>query len=418
MDFNYLKRLSLFDQPVPSTGRYDNPFDFQQAAKTQQQDINDPTQDPTNPSQQPDLLQEAPTTQGMSKFSRTYADLADEKGGPAYQKYTDFLNSQNPSREDPKLQPGKMQKLSAMLVGMGEGEQHGGAAGVKSANSILDDKYNQAMEDYKLQSDKLATSAGIEEKDMGRRVGILKDIIAQQHNDAVVAESRREHDLVHSDAMARNARLGFTYQKNTDPTTGKTTVTRLGPDGKTTTFDIGIGALTPGQKSDQAVSTAKNVALATEPIKTRIAAAGIAARGDQARKTAADKFENIQELLQWKQDNGIGSKYIGRYNADGKLYFVNNQDPSDVVLAPNSMSKLSEADKQKAKIEYKAAPGPTPAGSTTTIKRDRDGRPIEVVKTPNPAVAAKVDVIGPNGETGKMDAKEFEEAQKHGWKKK
>lgn len=376
MDFNYLKKLSLFDNPVPSTGRYDNPFDFQQAAKVQQQDINDPIQDPGNPSQQPDLLQEAPTNQGMSKFSKTYSDLADEKGGPAYQKYTDFLNSQNPSRDDPRYKPGKMDRVAAILAGVSEGARHGGAAGYKAAGDILDDKYNEAQKDYKLQGDKLATSAGIEEKDMGRRVSILKDIIAQQHNDAVIAESKREHDLVHSAAMARNARLGFTYQKNTDPTTGKTTVTRLGPDGKTTTFDIGIGALTPGQKSDQAVSTAKNVALATEPIKTRIAAAGIAARGDQARKTAADKFENIQELLQWKQDNGIGSKYIGRYNADGKLYFVNNQDPSDVVLAPNSMSKLSEADKQKAKIEYKAAPGPAPVGYKDTITRDRDGKEL------------------------------------------
>lgn len=362
MDFNYLKRRnSLFDAPKP-VGSYP-PFDFAQADDQQNQDKLTPLP--------------APTPDASSRFSSTYADLADEKGGPAQQKYNDFLGT-GPNRED--FQPTKMGRIGAILAGMSDGVKHGGGVGVKTTQDILDDPYNQAQKDYDLKAKKLEASAGLEEKDMGRRVGILRDITTQQKAADALAETKRVNDsrIKNYDSQALNR--GVHYTDITDPNSGHKSSVKLNPDGTKQITDLGIGAFTPDQQTELAGKKAGAASKATEGSRIRVAAAGISERANEARKTADHKFENIQELLQWKQDNGIGDKYEGRVNKDGKLVYINKSDPADFHVTDIDTGKMSDKDKQAARIELKktAAPDKT---KTTDIKRDKNGKVISTSTT-------------------------------------
>jgi len=365
MDFNYLQRRNIMAPVLPSTGRY-SPFDFRQAADAQDQNVTDPLSPPATPP-------------GMSKFSSTYADLADEKGGPAFQKYNDYLNTASPSRDDPQFQPGKMQRLSAILAGVSEGVRHGGGAGYKTSQDILDEPYNQAQQDYKLQGDKLGTAAGIEEKDMGRRVGILKDIIAEQNNRDRLAEETRWHQDTTQTARDRNSRMGFTYRDVTDPKTGIKKTVRIGPDGTTTDFNLGQGALSMPDQIDFAGKKAAAASTATLPDKLKVA--GVQAANRLNLQNA--KFNSITQLKDHIKNNADKKYEFHADTSSGMLVGVNKSDPNDVITTSVEAGKLSDEDKialgLKAEKELKGTPKP---GTQTEIKRDKNGRPISTSTTP------------------------------------
>lgn len=406
MDMNYMKRRSIFDPVQPSTGNYPA-FDFGRAADEQGNNVTSSSKFDTAPSVS------TPNDTSGSRFSKVYSDLADEQGGPNQKKFTDFLQT-GPKRED--FKPGKLNRISAILAGVSEGANHGGASGFKAAQSILDDPYNEAQNDWATQGKKLEAASGIEEKDMGRRVGILKDIIAQDHQERADAETARSHKEQEANYAKRTGNMGLHYADITEPNTGVRSSHVIGPNGPIGNFSLGKAALTPDEQVAEGAKKAGANSAATVKDKINVAAAGIAARGDEARKTADHKFSNIQDLLQWKQDNGVGDKYEGRVNKDGKLVYINKSDPTDFHVTDIDTGKMSDADKQKAKIELKQT-APADSEKKTNLTRDKNGKVTSadtVVTHPN---VGKIKVTGPDGTPGTIDASELEEALKHGYKK-
>lgn len=398
MDFNYMRRRSVFSPPVNPAETYP-PFDFRAAANAQGQNAED------------DKLT-VPQDKPASRFSSLYADLADETGGPAQKKYADFLNT-GPNRDDYK--PTKVNRLAAILAGVSDGVKHGGGAGYKTATDILDQPYNEAQTDYDTQAKKLAAGANIEEKDMGRRVKLYQDMTQAERDKAKDTETNRHNLATEGNSKLRAERTGLHYSDITDPNTGHRKTTVIGPDAKTIgNIDLGKGALTPQEQIKEAGDKAGAAFNSTEGGRIRVARAGAAARGDEARKTADAKFSNIQDLLQWKKDSGINDKYEGRVNKDGKLVYVNKSDPNDFHVTDIDTGKMSDADKQKAKIELKQT-APPASNKDTKLTRDSNGRVIEA-KTTVTHGEDKVKVTSPDGKTGTMSKAEADEAVKHGWK--
>jgi hypothetical protein len=254
---------------------------------------------------------------------------------------------------------------------------------------------------------------------MGRRVGILKDVIQQEHNNRVSDETESYHKGVLANQSERNKRTGLHYSDYTDPTSGIRNTSIIGPDGKIGDITDGKAARSTKEQLDFNAKDAGGRFDATKSGRIEVAKAGAEARGDQARKTADAKFDNIKDLLSWKTENGIGDKYEGRVNKDGKLIYVNKSDPTDFHVTDIDTGKMSDADKQKAKIELKAAPNAVKPDTTKTteLKRDKDGKVIQST-TKTTSGSGKVRVQSPDGkQSGMMDAKEAEEAIKHGWKK-
>jgi hypothetical protein len=372
MNFNFGRRRSLFDQP--QEGFQYPPFDFNQAATDQGQNVVD------NP------LESQPSPTSGSRFSQVYADLADEKGGPAQQKYTNFLDT-GPKREDYK--PGKLNRLAAILGGISEGQLHGGAAGYKTSTGILDDSYNEAQKDWSTQADKLKEASGIEEKDMGRRVGILKDIIQEDRNRQSLDEIRNYHQgRLKNDADANKTR-GIQYSDITDPTTGMKATYKLFPDGRREKIDLGKGAQTVDEKVDEA----KKKYGATVPDRMKVQAAGIAARGDEARNTLAARLKGVKDIIKYKQENPTSSYDWKNDPNSGMIVGINRHDPNDVVMTSIEHGKLTEEEKASLGLknakDLKAAPGPS---KDKVIKRDRDGKVIQETTTQGEAAGKEEDL--------------------------
>lgn len=393
MDLNYMKRRnSLFDAPK-NIGAYP-PFDFNQ----QDEESGDKLS--------------VPPTQPVSKFSSMYADIANQQGGPANQKFKDFLDSAEPNKDEYK--PGKLTRLSAILAGVSDGYHRGGGAGFKSANNILDSDYDEAMGRYNNQGKKLEAAAGLEEKDMGRRVGILKDIITQDHQERVDAENAKYHEGIIKNGADRNKTAGTHYDTTIDPKTGLKKIKIIRPDASVIgDIDAGQGALSQDEKLDFSKKDAAGKFDATKGGRIEVAKAGAAARGEETRKTQDRKFENLQEFLQYKQDNGIGSKYVGHRNKDGKLVMINNQDPTDIVVTGTDFDTMSDADKQKAKIELKRAPNAPKDDTTktTNLTRDKDGKVIKS-ETTTTSGKSKVHIKLSDGRELDIPADKLEEAKK------
>lgn len=372
MDLNYMKRrTSLFD-PVKQPGNSYPSFDFNR----------------TPDEQEPDKLNTPQTPN--SKFSSMYADIANQQSGPANQKFKDFLDSEEPNRDS--FQPSKMTRLSAMLAGISDGAKHGGGAGFKTANDILDTDYNDANVRYNNQGKKLEAAAGLEERGNTNRIGLLKDITNQEHLDRVDAETARNNRETNSIGHERNKRMGNHFDTTINPLTGLKDIKVIGPDASVIgNISGGQGALTPDQNIDLAGKKAGAESKATKQDRMDVVKAGIDERGAQSRLTQNNKFENLQAFLQAKQDNGWGSKYVGHRNKEGKLVMINNTDPTDSYVTGTDFDTMSDADKQKAKIELKKSPGPVkpPTTKDTTVKRDANGKVIETKTT--------------TGETGKEE---------------
>lgn len=396
-------RYSLFDPPVQSTGRYP-PFDFDAANQVQ------------NP---PDITEEEPQDQpaNSGRLADLYKQITSANAGPAQKKYQDFLDTAEPDRAN--FKPSKMGRLSAMLAGASEGIKNGGAAGYATSRGIIDEPYQQELGRYNNQGKKLQEAATLEDKDITNRVNTYKTILADDKDQATRAELKRVNDARIRNYDSQSANRGIHYEKLTNPNDGHVTSVKLGPDGSKTNVDLGIGAFTPDELTKNAGAKAGAESTATEGSRIRVARAGIQERGAEARKTLSSKFASIEDLLQFKKDNGIGDKYESKTDKNGMLIYVNRSDPNDIVTTDIDTGKMSDADKQKAKITLKQTPA---AGTnTTTTRTDSRGRTTTTKTERTPIEGGdktKVDVVGPNGERGKMDATEFEEAQKHGWKKK
>lgn len=392
MDFNYIRRNSLFSPPTqpginPSalsiTPDMMGPQGGQQQLGGQQQAQQ--VQQPPNP----------------STLTDAYREMMNAQSGPANQRYKDFLANEAPQKDD--FKPTKMNRLSAVLAGASTGIQQGGAEGFKAAQGVLDEPFNDAMSNYKLRASKLEAGAGLEDKETNNKVKTYRDFITDEQN-------KRKDDI----ALKT---LGETHEMNQ---------ARIGNYN-----NLAATRETPQQRMDRALGTAnatgkarvegaKSIFDYEQPRKTADALKLINSRFDSNSKLQDQKFENIKALKQYVADNIAPDKYDHVVGKDGFVYGINRSDPTDVIKSTIDTGKLPPdqlaALRLKNSKELKASPGAAKKTETTTTV---SGNKRTTTSTTTPEGAnVKVDVIGPDGETGKMSVTELEEAQKHGWKKK
>lgn len=347
MDFNYLKRRSIFDAPQASTGIRN--FQF-------------PDPEP-QPQPQPDDL------------TSTYGKIAGMETGPAQQKYRSFIDSAMPNRADYE-HPGKMARLGAILSGVGESVKNSPAAGFKTTKAILDDPYNTAMDDFKMQAAKLGESANLEEKDINNRVKTYRDWVQDQRN----AKEDARHKILDDNTIAntqsqikdrdrRAAQDGWT--KTTDKNTGIESYTRIGADGQLETRSIGKMDRSFKEADDSKVGVAKRESDITFGNNMALAAE----RGRQTRLTQGEKFDSIQKLNEWKNEN---KAYQFKEAGDGTIWALHPTDPSASFSTGIEGSRLTLDQRKELKLTVPT----TETESTTEIGADGKSKRTRTKKGP------------------------------------
>lgn len=390
MDFNYTRRNSLFSRPV------------QPGINPKALSI---TPDMMNQGGQDQIPQQPPNS---STLTDAYREMINAPSGPANQRYKDFLDEGSPSRDDYK--PTKMNRLAAILAGASDGIQRGGGEGYNTARKVLDQPYDNAMGDYKLRASKLEAGANLEDKETNNKVKTYRDFITDQNND-----QRNQIELKRLDETSRvnNGRLENWKSEAASRETPEQRMNRA----------LGVQkAATAGR-----VESGKALFDYEQPTRTRDAIKVAGVRGDITARNQDKKFESIKDLRQYVADNVTKDKYTFKTDKNGMIVGVNNSDPNDTITTTINSGKLNDTDKAALNLKnsqtLKATPGAATKKTTTSQSTSSfmggTKRTTESVTAPvENKSTEKVSVIGPNGEVGKMDAAEFVEAQKHGWKKK
>lgn len=365
MDFNYLRGRSIFNQPQQSVIPARRPFNFDQPEEPQSQ-LQPQGQDTSRPSM-------------MDVFNQ----INNAPVGPSQQKYRDLLESQ-PNRED--FKPGKMQRLASILSGASEGIRHGAATGYKTGTGIMDEPYNEAMDDYKFKADRLGKASDLEEKTRLNNVKTYRDFITDEQNQR---ESARKAKLDESTISSNNARAnnyknqGWT--KTNNASTGVEEYTRINPDThELETKPIGKMGLTPTEQTSNAIAKEKGIEGIRQPGRMAVAAV----RGANAVAAQKAKFEGIKGILEFKRDNPQYKQIV----KNGNIVFYNPADPSDEYDTGIDSGKMSEKDKIAAGIQgrkdVKAAPKEAPVDTETTTEI-KDGKRIVTKKNKPSATGVK-----------------------------
>lgn len=115
---------------------------------------------------------------------------------PAETKYKNFIDQGSPDKAN--FKPTKMNRLAAILGGVSSGIKGGAQAGINTANNVLDQPFNDALDKYKLDASRLATGAGMEEKDNTNKSQFYRNFNQDQYN-------TRKADT--ADTIAENKRV-------------------------------------------------------------------------------------------------------------------------------------------------------------------------------------------------------------------
>lgn len=339
MDFNYLRRNSLFSPVQPSTGVNPNalsvtPDMMNQSGQPQQQNYTPPLQ-PPNP----------------STLTDAYREMMQAQSGPSNQRYKDFLGEGMPQRED--FKPSKMNRLTAVLAGASDGIQRGGGEGYKTAQGILDEPYNEAIGDYKNKASRLEAGANLEDKETNNKVKTYRDYVTDQQN--------KRRDDIALQTLAETSRVNNGRLKNweSEASSRETPQQRM---------DRALGVA--GKTAELRKRNALDIFNTEQPIRTRDAIKVAGVRGDITARNQDRKFESIKDLKQYVADNVTPDKYDHIVGKDGFVYGVNKTDPTDVIKTTIDTGKLPPdqlaALKLKNAKDLKASPG---AGKTTTTKK-------------------------------------------------
>lgn len=206
-------------------------------------------------------------TEKQSSISRTmdeYNKLMSAPSGPSQQNYKNFLDRGAPKEEDFKAT--KMQKLGAILAGVSTGMRDGGFEGYKASDAILSKPYNDATQKYKLEGNRLAEGAKLEETNYNNKVKTLRDILSdedKQRNDARAGKLTdaqiKDYESRIADRVGNKDLKGWT--RGEDKTTGKTIYTRINPavPGGIETREGNKTDLTPDEKDTADVKKAGKI---------------------------------------------------------------------------------------------------------------------------------------------------------------
>lgn len=377
MNFPLYKMRNLFD---PSAPPENNPFANIDFSKQGGQD--QPDDSVTPPAKAPDA----------SRLEQIYGTLSKMSSGAASQKYRDFLDTA-PDRKN--FEPSKTQRLANMLSGVATGWHHPDK-GISTMNALNDDKYNEAMYDYKDKAGRLEKGAELEEKDINNRAKTYRDILEDQDKQAATAglNSYRDRYIASRDRATDQRRDASDASRRkpvnffTNTATGHRMGITMNDDGSSNTLDFGVGAMTPDQTVENEGKKAGARANAQLPAQKAL----ITARADEVRKNIQARLKSSKSLVEFKRSNPT---FEFKETKEGNIVAFDKNDPSNTYDTGYQTNKLGdqekmelglkqkkelEADREKNRESLKATPPPdkkvTVSGNTatTTYKRTADNK--------------------------------------------
>lgn len=194
-----------------------------------------------------------------SRFQQIFGQASAQPPGPRSAAFSNFLDQPPPEQKD--FQPGKMNRLSAILGGASEGYFKGAGAGIKTAKEVLGDPYKQAMNKYALTGKNLEQGAEIESKNLGRAAsfartaGNMDTADKKAENEKLKIEAQNRHWTAQDLKTANTAsQKGWTHYTNPD---GHLIFTRPGTDGKLESIDGGKSGESIPEKSKRILEEAQ-----------------------------------------------------------------------------------------------------------------------------------------------------------------
>lgn len=389
MDLQFMRNRSLFDPPPPDAMFGSSPgIDISQQGQ------------PVDPRMDPSQIQ--PQAPKRPSFADAYNEAQGLPSGPASKAYKDFLATDMPQRDSFPVD--KTQRLAAILAGGSEGIRHGGAAGVAAASNILDDPYNQAVQDFKLKADKLGTAATQEEKDNTNKTTFYRNFNSDQNT----------QDRI----LANDARYSADRQSREDIAAGKLDVSNRRADTAEKRAEIAAKlAEDKGATIQYDKDSGKSFILHTSGKQTPIEA-NIFNNQDMERMKQAGRLQVVgaQGSNQLRDIEAQGNNQL---NLEGK-----RQIGREGLETTKGINKTNlENTRSVHRIDLKKTPPGTAnkPGSTKTTEIKGGGLfggpKIKVETTTPNQPGAKVTMTNPvDGKPYKIDPSEVEEAKQHGWK--
>ncbi len=279
---------------------------------------------------------------------------------PKQSPYDDFVNrwktiaSNRPQRDaymkmvgqgEPDVKPTKMNRLHALLSGIGSSLTEGPSAASALQTNILDSNQNKALGTYDRQSRRLGAAAGMESEDVNTQLRGLENETQNYFRNNEDQRQGAELKIKQGEAVDRSRLTDAQIKNMEDEMTSRgfefydnqATGHRMAWNKKTNEVkDLGINDLTPQAKSDMVEKREKNV----EGTRTAGRLQEIAEQGkNQLANTEARNKANAATLSQKLAAHGSTLKPGDKYK----------QVILDVTNAINSDPSLASAGKYLVK---------------------------------------------------------------------
>lgn len=359
-------------------------------------------QDDFNTQELPPLEESVPVVE-PPKPKPNYAAMFDQPDGPVTKQYRDFLAAEAPTKE--QFKPGKIDRIAAILSGVGEGiSSKSPARGYSVMQSILDEPYKEAVSKYQDKNDRLSKGAKLEGDSSDHRRQIAKDILDYQHKDTDDERSAKLADVTERNSESaiakRNADLlAAGWNKSEDDISGETIYTKLNPiTGQIETRRGPKTKLTPNEIFQNRSKELEFSSKLTEGRQNRGRAQGLENSRTLAKESDARRDENFtsDEAARAARPPSPTQEYTARINAMNKAIESGEATAKDF---DSTTGNAKTAKARTARDKYLAAPKP---------KTDN--------KTTSPKVGTQVVMLDPQGKAWNVDAAEVDESTKHGWK--
>lgn len=260
-----------------------------------------------------------------------YEQILAQREGPAQTRYLEYLN-RAPKEDD--FRPGKMTRLGAALAGAAAGAVNGPMAGYSLASEVVDAPYNRALRRYDIEGRGLREAASIEERSIGNRIGLVKDITsAKQAADQLELNRRNIESQIKARDLTMQQTLVEIKNKGLESHLDKNT-------GILYIVDRLTNSRTPVGKFDQ--STGERVA----EERGKIDYTGDVSLKNQ-RTLAGEAFKRALELEGVRQDFTTKRDSQQQRNA---LFNIGARAAADAA-APNSQTFSNQLKRNETEVE-------------------------------------------------------------------
>lgn len=311
--------------------------------------------------------------QSPTSLVDVFREVMQHQDGPAMSEYKKYLEKGYPNPQD--FKPGKLTRLGAILSGMATGFSNP-AEGPQVTQSLIRAPYQQALQRYDLEGQRLEKGAALEESGSSKRLGLAKDISDAMYKNSELLRQNRLADADIAEKASTAAKNGQIVVQ--DKTTGHTFIKdRTG----NTVADLGKLSETADEASKRQVQEAIDKARGESPI---IENREKNLENQRTKDTASrekdvaqfnydlwNKKENTRQSHRLDLQNVRDKAQLDRDAAKAKLS-LNNVTTSKLIANRQKVESLVDADTAKYGKFWQTGPtgnkelGPAPSTNDPT----------------------------------------------------